>query len=196
MHFCHIFLFFISSISWKCVFYLGKITILKIFAKSMLLQFSCIFPLKNRLKTFPKWGPSAHKIDAKNVLFSDIHFLTFLLRFWRVLGLQVGAKLAILGPQDPPQSLQNPVFWEHVPKMLPKKPQSGSKSVPRKAQKSIFGGFSTDLGGFFRYFWLWKFILSTKNPGIICTCWVTPSLEKYILTDFKPHVQGRPAVCA
>ena len=136
------------------------------------------------------------KNDAKNMLFSDIDFFAFLLRFWRVLGLQVGAKLAVLGSQDPPQSHQNPVFWEHVPKMLPKRLQSGSKGVPRRAQGSIFGGFSIDLGAFVRYFWLWKCILSTKTRGIICTCWVTPSFEKYIIKDFKPHVQGRPAVCA
>ena len=30
----------------------------------------------------------------------------------------------------------------------------------------------------------------------IGTCWVTPSFEKYILTDFQPYVSGRPAVCA
>ena len=59
MHFCYFFIFFVSSISWKYVFYLGKINILKVFAKSMLLQCSCIFPPKNRPKTLPKWGPSA-----------------------------------------------------------------------------------------------------------------------------------------
>ena len=138
MHFCYFFIFFVSSISWKYVFYLGKILIFNVFAKSMLLRFSYIFPPKNRLKTFPKWGPSAHKIDAKNVLFSDIHFFTFLLRFWRVLGLQVGAKLAVLGSQGPPQSLQNPVFWEHVPKMLPKRLQSGPKRGPKEGPEVDF----------------------------------------------------------
>ena len=73
--------------------------------------------------------------------------------------------------------------------MLPKSPQSSSKGVPRRVQRSIFKGFLMNLGNFFRYFWLWKLIISPKIPGIICTCWVTPSLEKYILTDFKPHVQ-------
>ena len=58
MHFCYFFIFFVSSISWKYVFYLGKIIIFKVFAKSMLLQFSCIFPPKNHLKTFPKRGSS------------------------------------------------------------------------------------------------------------------------------------------
>ena len=73
--------------------------------------------------------------------------------------------------------------------MLPKSPQSSFKGLPRRVQRSIFKGFLMNLGNFFRYLWLWKLIISPKIPGIICTCWVTPSLEKYILTDFKPHVQ-------
>ena len=78
------------------------------------------------------------KNDAKNMLFSDIDFFAFLLRFWRVLGLQVGAKLAVLGSQDPPQSHQNPVFWEHVPKMLPKRLQSGPKRGPKEGPEVDF----------------------------------------------------------
>ena len=88
------------------------------------------------------------------MLFFDIDFFALLHRFWRVLGLQVGAKLAILGSQDVPKSLKNPIFWVYVSQMLPKRLQSGSKGVPRKAQKSIFKGFSIDLVAFFRYFWL------------------------------------------
>ena len=64
----------------------------------------------------------------------------------------IGAKLAVLGSQDPPQSLQNPVFWAHVSKMLPKRLQSGSKGVPRRAQRSIFGAFSMNLGAVFSIF--------------------------------------------
>ena len=103
------------------------------------------------------------KNDAKNMLFSDIDFFAFLLRFWRVLGLQVGAKLAVLDSQDPPQSHQNPVFWEHVPKMLPKRLQSKPQRRPKEGPGSIFGGFSIDLGAFVRYFWLWKCILNQNS---------------------------------
>ena len=49
---------------------------------------------KNLPKTLPKWGPNPLKIDAKNVLFFNIDFLGFRPRFWSLLGLQVGAKLA------------------------------------------------------------------------------------------------------
>ena len=38
--------------------------------------------------------PEHLKNDAKNMLFFDIDFFAFLHRFWRVLGLQVEAKLA------------------------------------------------------------------------------------------------------
>ena len=78
------------------------------------------------------------KNDAQNMLFSDMDFFAFLLRFWRVLGLQVGAKLAVLDSQDPPQSHQNPVFWEHVPKMLPKRLQSGPKRGPKEGPEVDF----------------------------------------------------------
>ena len=73
--------------------------------------------------------------------------------------------------------------------MCPRCLSRGSKKPPKEPQTSIFGGFSMDLGTFFRHFRLVKLILLTKTPSIICTGWVTPSLEKYILTDFKPHVQ-------
>ena len=50
---------------------------------------------KNLPKTIPKRGPNPLKIDAKNVLFFNIVFFGFRPRFWRVLGLQLGAKLAL-----------------------------------------------------------------------------------------------------
>ena len=49
---------------------------------------------KNLPKTLPKRGPNPLKIDAKNVLFFNIDFFGFRPRFWRVLGLQDGAKSA------------------------------------------------------------------------------------------------------
>ena len=54
---------------------------------------------KNLPKTLPKRSPNPSKIDAKNMLFFTIHFYGFGPRFWRVLGLQVGAKLALNGSQ-------------------------------------------------------------------------------------------------
>ena len=49
---------------------------------------------KNLPKTLPKRGPNPSKIDAENVLVFYIDFFTSWPRFWRLLGLQVGAKLA------------------------------------------------------------------------------------------------------
>ena len=51
---------------------------------------------KTYQKTLPKRGPNPLKIDAKNVLFFNIDFFGFRPRFWRVLGLQLGAKSAAL----------------------------------------------------------------------------------------------------
>ena len=49
---------------------------------------------KNLPKSLPKRGPNPSKIDAENVMFFNIHFLGFWPRFWSLLGLQDGAKLA------------------------------------------------------------------------------------------------------
>ena len=62
----------------------------------MFLQFSCIFLPKNLPKTLPKRRPNPSKIDVKNVLFFNIDFFGFWTRFWSLLDLQLGAKLAIL----------------------------------------------------------------------------------------------------
>ena len=43
--------------------------------------------------SLPKRRPNPSKIDVKNVLFFNIDFLRFWLRFWKVLGFQLGAKL-------------------------------------------------------------------------------------------------------
>ena len=56
--------------------------------------FECILGPKNLPKTSPKRRPNPLKIDDKNVSFFHIAFFGFWPRFWRVLGLQDGAKLA------------------------------------------------------------------------------------------------------
>ena len=60
------------------------------------LLLACIFGPKNLPKTLPKRGPEPPKIDAENVLFFNIVFFGFRPRFWKVLGLQLGAKSAAL----------------------------------------------------------------------------------------------------
>ena len=45
-------------------------------------------------KMRPKSDPRGSKIDVKNVSVVHFDFLAFRPRFWRVLGLQDGAKLA------------------------------------------------------------------------------------------------------
>ena len=67
------------------------------FFKSLL---ACIFGPKNLLKILPKRSPNPFKIDAENVLFFNIDFFGFRPRFWRVLDLQLGAKLAKLAKKS------------------------------------------------------------------------------------------------
>ena len=66
------------------------------FAVSTCNFFPCTssFLFKKLLKTLPKRSPNDEKIDVKNVLFFNIDFLGFRPRFWSLLGLQLGAKLA------------------------------------------------------------------------------------------------------
>ena len=101
------------------------------------------------------------------------HFLLFVSTMQRggtCAAHGIAAKLAILGSRDDSKRLQNPIFWDHVFKMLAKSLENGSQGTP----DVDFERFSMDLEAFFRNF-PWR---------------------KFILTDFKPHVQGRPAVCA
>ena len=57
--------------------------------------FECILIPKNLQKTTPKRRPNPLKIDVKNMSFFNIVFFGFRPRFWKVLGLQDGAKLAL-----------------------------------------------------------------------------------------------------
>ena len=51
-------------------------------------------------KPLKKRCPNPYKIDPKNVLFFNIDFFGFGPRFRRVLGLQDGAKLALIAPKN------------------------------------------------------------------------------------------------
>ena len=65
---------------------------------------------------------------------ADIDLLAFLHRFWRVLGTQLGAKLASLGSQGGFESLQHPIFGEHVSKMPVKRLQNAKRKCNSKRQ--------------------------------------------------------------
>ena len=85
------------------------------------------------------------------------------------LGPQVEAKLAILDSQDPPQSYKIQSFGSMCPRYFPRGSKVAPIGVPRRAQISIWGRFSIDLGALFRYFGLRELILSTQTPGMSVT---------------------------
>ena len=94
-----------SSIFARILMFVARASIKKSCAHAVFCwcftQFSvsllaCIFGLKNLPKTLPKQGPNPSKIDAKNMLCFNVNFFRFRPRFWRVLGLQDGAKLALI----------------------------------------------------------------------------------------------------
>ena len=86
-------------------FPIGKSLFLRFSLKSCLSLLACIFGSKNLPKTLKKRRPKPLKIDAGNCLFSNIDFWGFGSPFWKVLGLQIGAKLGSLGSQDRPWNL-------------------------------------------------------------------------------------------
>ena len=58
------------------------------------IAFGMPFGFEKPTKTFPKQGPNPSKNDAENMMFFNIVFFASWRRFWKVLGLQLGAKLA------------------------------------------------------------------------------------------------------
>ena len=129
----------------------------------------------------PTWRPKTlqNRCKKRDVFYH--RFFGALASIWKPFDLQVGAKLLSWTPKTLPKAFKIQVFWEHVSKMLPKRLQSGSKRGPKEGPEVDLGRIFDWFGSLFSYFWLSKFILSTKTAGIIFTCWVTPSLEKYKL---------------
>ena len=110
-------------------------------------------PAKNPSKTMSE--PIKNRCK-KHIVFHHRVFWA-LASIWEPLGLQVGAKLAVLDSQGPPKSLQNPVFWEHVSKMLPKRFPSGSKRSPKEGPELNFRRFFDRFGNLFSSFFSVKF---------------------------------------
>ena len=114
--------------------------------RSVLLAFHTIqryarcmhFWLKKPSKNHPKMTsePFKNRCKKRDVFYH--RFFGALASIWKPFDLQVGAKLLSWTPKTLPKAFKIQVFWEHVSKMLPKRLQSGSKRVPRRAQRSIF----------------------------------------------------------
>ena len=66
----------------------------------MLLLLPTVFHPKNLPKILPKRGPNDKQIDFKNACAFIIDFLALGPRFWLLLGLQDGGKLAILATKS------------------------------------------------------------------------------------------------
>ena len=118
------------------------------------------------------------------MLFLDIDFFLFLHRFGEVLGLQVGGKMVVLGSQGAPKSLQNPIFWGHVSKMLVKRLQTCPQGAPDVEFWMIFEGFGTVFSRFS------PVKINSLDQNSRCHVYLKSDAitHKYILTD-KPHVQ-------
>ena len=114
-----------------------------------------IFGPQNLPKTFRKPCPSDFKILLENALFFNIDFFRFRSRFWSLLGLQVGAKLAILASK-----IKDDAPWEpsEVKRLL--------KMASWRAPGSILEAPGVDFGAFrFRFWRVWTSF--SKVLGII-----------------------------
>ena len=102
-----------------------------------------------RPKTLQNRGRNPKKTMVKN----DIFLTSTFSRSCVDLGGSWASKLEpnwpSWGPRTLPKVSKSRSFWVHVSQMLPKRLQSGSKGIPRRAQRSIFGAFSMNLGAIF-----------------------------------------------
>ena len=92
--------YFFSRFSWKYAFSLEKIINFRVRSFNSQFEISSEFSSKNHQKNLPKRRLNPSNIDAKNVLFFNIDFFGFRPRFQKVLGVQLGIKLAILAPKN------------------------------------------------------------------------------------------------
>ena len=127
-----------------------KITIFKLFAKSMLLQFLYISPLKNHPKTFSKRSPSALKIGAKNVLSFD----TIVSRSNLDFGKSSASKLEPYWPSWAPRTLPKASKIQFFGHMCPRCFPRGSKVAPKRHQGGPRGRFSEYFRGIWQPFFV------------------------------------------
>ena len=100
-HFGCFFSLLISSISWKYAFYLGKITIFKVFVKSMFLQISGIFLQKSIQKSFQNEAWASKKTMPKTCYFWTSTFWRSCIDFGGSWGSKSAALLAAPGVLNP-----------------------------------------------------------------------------------------------
>ena len=82
-------------------------------------------------------------------------------------------------PRTRPKACKIQSFGSMCPRYFPRGSNVAPTSVPRRAQKSILGGISIDLGIFFHFFWLWKLISSQ------------PKLQmSYVLAEWRYHLKS------
>ena len=97
---------------------------------------------------------AAHGIDAKNMLFFIIGFFGLWPRFGSLWASKLEPSWLSWTPKALPKAFKIQSFGNMCPRCFPRGSQVAPKGVPRKAQSSIFEGFSIDLGIFFRHFFL------------------------------------------
>ena len=146
--------------------------------------------------------------------------------FGRGLGLQVGAKLSQVGPKIEILASSGCSWAPFGRILVPKSCQHGPQGIPRRLQEWIFRGFSTDFNADFTYLYQqvskyerhWaaaqdtvvlqeghgaRHIMSCTRAAaswegglanLVVAC--SRSMGLPFSLHSKPHVQGRPAVCA
>ena len=131
-HFWHFFFFLISSTSWKYAFYLGKITIFKVLAKIILLQFSYIFLQKIVKKSFEHEARARKKLMPKTHPFLISTFLCSCIDFGRSWASELEPNWPCWAPRTLPKASRTQSFGSMCPKWLPR----GSKVLPKGVPRS------------------------------------------------------------
>ena len=115
----------------------------------------------------------------KHVVFWYWHFHDFASIFGGSWASKLEPNWSSWAPRTRPKAYKIQSFGSMCPRYFPRGSNVAPTSVPRRAQKSILGGISIDLGIFFHYFWLWKLISSQ------------PKLQmSYVLAEWRYHLKS------
>ena len=120
-------------------------------------------PSKNLSKTrFKRWQNRCQKRVV-----SQHRFFAFGIPFWRVLGLQFGAKLGQVGPKIAILASFG-CSWAPLGRIpVSMKSQNGSQGTPRRLQEWIFGRFWVDFNAYIAYIYQQK---SRYERHLTSTC--------------------------
>ena len=149
--------------------------IFKVFAKSMLLQFLCISPSKNRPKTNPKLSPVPKKSMPKTCFLLTSIVSRSSLDFGGSLASKLEPNWLSWAPRTLPKASKIQSFGYILPRCFPRVP----KVAPKGCQGGSRGRFLKD------FWWIWDIFFVIFG----CENWLShPKFQvSYVLVEWRHH---------